>query len=86
MFFILINACSKWMEVHPMSSFTASATIQCLRNIFTQFGIPENVVSDNGPTFTSMEFKQFLKRNGVRHTTSPPYHPAWFNRENSVNI
>ena len=59
-----------------MSSITASATIQCLRNIFAQFGIPENVVSDNGPTFTSMEFKQFLQRNGVRHITSPPYHPA----------
>ena len=45
-------------------------------NIFAQFGIPENVVFDNGPTFTSMEFKQLLQRNGVRHTTSPPYHPA----------
>ena len=76
MFFILIDAHSKWIEVHPMYSITASATIQCLRNIFAQFGIPENVVSDNGPTFTSMEFKQFLQRNGVRHTTSPPYHPS----------
>ena len=62
---ILIDSHFKWIEVHPMSSITASATIQCLHNIFAQFGIPENVVSDNCPTFTSMEFKQFLQRNGV---------------------
>lgn len=33
-------------------------------------------VSDNGPPFTSAEFEQFLKNNGVRHILSPPYHPA----------
>ena len=76
MFFILIDSHSIWIEVHPMSSITASATIQCVHNIFAQFGIPENVVSDNAPTFTSMEFKQFLQRNGERHRTSPPYHPT----------
>ena len=62
MFSILIDSQCKWIEVHPMSSITASATFQCFLNIFAQFGIPENVVSDNGPTFISMEFKQFLQR------------------------
>ena len=76
MFFIFIDSHFKWIKLHPMSSITASATIQCLHNIFAQFGIPKNVVSNNGPTFISMEFKQFLQRNGVKKTTSPPYHPT----------
>ena len=59
-----------------MSSITASATVQCLRGIFAQFGLPERIVSDNGPTFTSQEFQQFLHKNGIQHTTPPPYHPA----------
>ena len=34
------------------------------------------MISENGPTFISKKFKQFLQRNGVRHTTLPPYHPT----------
>ena len=41
-----------------------------------RFGIPESLVSDNGPCFISKEFKDFLRKNGVMHITSAPYHPA----------
>ena len=47
-----------------------------MRALFSQFGVPEMVVTDNGSGFVSSEFEQFLKSNGVKHTTSAPYHPA----------
>ena len=34
------------------------------------------MVTDNGPTFVSMEFQEFMQKNGVKHTTSAPYHPS----------
>ena len=33
-------------------------------------------MSDNGPSFTSDEFKKFMQANGIRHITSAPYHPS----------
>lgn len=39
-------------------------------------GLPKELVSDNGPQLASREFRDFLKRNGVKHTLVPAYHPA----------
>ena len=55
---------------------TSAATIRELRKIFARFGLPEQLVSDNGPQFVSAEFSQFLKNNGVKHIKSAPYHPS----------
>ena len=54
---IVIDAGSKWIEAFPMSTTTSKATIQCLRTLFAQFGLPGILVSDNGTSFTSSEFQ-----------------------------
>ena len=76
MLLIVIDSYSKWIEVHEMSSTTSGATIDKLRCIFASYGLPEELVSDNGPQFASEDFDMFLKRNGIKHTLIPPYHPA----------
>ena len=52
------------------------ATIELMRRTFSSVGLPDTVVSDNASTFTSEEFAEFLRLNGVRHVRSLPYHPA----------
>ena len=75
-FLVLIDSHSKWVEVKPMNSTTAECTIDELRLIFAQHGLPQEVVSDNDPQFTSSEFASFMLRNGIVHTLVAPYHPA----------
>ena len=73
---VLVDAHSKWIEAHLMSATTATSTIELLRSIFAQFGFPETLVSDNGPQFTSEEFRQFCRRNGIHQVLVAPYHPS----------
>ena len=47
-FLLVIDAFSKWLEVIPMRTITASATVEALRNLFARFRITSTVVSDNG--------------------------------------
>ena len=44
----VIDAHSKWLEVHPMPMVRAQSTMQCLRGIFAQFVLTERVLLDNG--------------------------------------
>ncbi|XP_050709686.1 uncharacterized protein K02A2.6-like [Eriocheir sinensis] len=75
-YLIVVDAYSKWPEIIPMQSTTSSNTIRTLMQIFAVHGLPERIVSDNGPQFCSQEFKDFLTVNGIQHIQSAPYHPA----------
>ena len=59
-----------------MNSATSSEVTEKLRATFASHGLPEFVVSDNGSNFVSSEFKSFLRKNGIKHITSAPYHPS----------
>ena len=74
--FVVIDAHSKWPEVISMSSSTTQATIEGLGRLFAAYGLPQQLVSDNGPQFTSADFAVFLRKNGVKHIHSLPYHPS----------
>ncbi|XP_026824407.1 uncharacterized protein K02A2.6-like [Ooceraea biroi] len=75
-FLILVDAYTKWPEVHIVKNMSTPNTIDKCREIFTVFGLPQTLVSDNGRTFIAEEFSDFLKNNGIRHRRTAPYHPA----------
>ena len=72
---IVVDSTTKWLEIFPMEKITACKTINLLRELFGRAGLPRTLVSDNGPQFTSSDFRKFCKDNNIRHITSTPYHP-----------
>ena len=76
MFLIAVDAYSKWPEVVGMTSTEAPKTISELRKIFAANGLPQQLVTDNGPQFVSGEFATFMKMNGIKHIRCAPYHPS----------
>ena len=49
---------------------------QC-KIIFSEYGIPQGLISDNGSCYASVEFAQFAKKyNSIHSTTLPHYHES----------
>lgn len=75
-FFIVVDSHSKWLEVLRVKSMSATAVITVLRTLSATHGLPDVVVSNNGTAFSSGDFKDFLRRNGIRQVLVAPYHPS----------
>ncbi|UYV66789.1 K02A2.6-like [Cordylochernes scorpioides] len=58
----------------PLELFADASKDGRLKRTFSNFGIPETLVSDNGPPFFSKEFQNFTRTWNIVHVTSSPYH------------
>ena len=74
-YIVLVDYYSDFVEVSPLKQTTSSAIIKFMRVQFSRYGIPDILVSDNGPQFASREFAEFAKQWEFQHVTSSPYHP-----------
>ncbi|CAI6375189.1 unnamed protein product [Macrosiphum euphorbiae] len=74
-YLLVVDYYSKFKEIaHSTSGFTSTSVIQHLKSMFARFGIPFSIVSDNGPPFSSLEFKQFMSEWDIEHITSSPHY------------
>ena len=64
---------------YPGVEFVTSTSIRPVRRklkkVFAVYGIPKVVQTDNGPPFSSHEFKNFASEMGFRHKNITPRHP-----------
>lgn len=74
-FLIIVDAFSNWPEIFKTTSTTTSKTIQLLQDAFSNNGLCDTLVTDNGPQFTADGFTQFMINNGIQHVRTAPYHP-----------
>lgn len=74
-FLIVVCARTKWPEVVTCKDQKTSTVIEALEALFCRWGLPDQIVSDNGPCFASEEMAQFTKRLNIRHSFSSAWHP-----------
>lgn len=73
---VVIDAYSKWLDIIPVRRATAAVTVNKLTNLWSQFGPPNTIVSDNARSFTSTSFTNMCLQWGIKHVTTSPYRPA----------
>ena len=66
-FLVVVDYFSKYLIVRKIPSSTSSAVIKELGMIFSEFGNPLVFRSDNGPCYSSQEFKFFMQNWLVEH-------------------
>jgi transposase InsO family protein len=64
--FIAVDKFTKWIEVKPAASVTATKAMEFIKEIMYKFGVPNNIITDNGTQFTMREFKDFGPDSGIK--------------------
>ena len=66
MWLLAMDAHSKWPSAIRLANYpTTEITIAGLDALFTSWGLPKTLVSDNGPQFASAEFANWCRSNGI---------------------
>ncbi len=66
---------SKWPELIATGSVTSQVIINFLDSLFSRWGLPNTITTDNGPQLISAEFTTYLKNKGIHHIRTAYYHP-----------
>ena len=74
-FLILVDYFSKYPIVAELKTLTSKAVVKAVKTTCSMFGVPKEFVSDNGPQYSSKEFKQFTDEWGIKHNPSSPLFP-----------
>ncbi|VDK88839.1 unnamed protein product [Dibothriocephalus latus] len=72
------------IPVNTADSRRATATIAFHRRVFSQYGLPHILVSDNWSQFTSSTFADFCRQHPIQHLRSPPTIPNRTVRQNAL--
>ncbi|CAB3981085.1 Retrovirus-related Pol poly from transposon [Paramuricea clavata] len=76
-YLVTVDYFSIFFEIDRLYCTQAVSVIRKLKAHLARYGIPEELISDQGPQFTSGKFKNFCASYGMKHTmTSPHYHQA----------
>ena len=73
-YLLIIDYMSCFPVIHMLQSMTATHVTEHMKAIFSEYGVPKSIVTDNGPCYSSEYFKEMMKDMGIHHITTSPHH------------
>ena len=74
-YLLVIDYYSRYIEIVRLSTATSSDVINHIKSIFARHGVPESILSDNGPQYATAVFTSFAKEYSLTHITSSSRYP-----------
>ena len=72
---VIIDTRTRYPVVENVASTSFKSIQEPMKHIFATYGVPQKIISDNGPPFNSTEFADFATQEGFRHHRVTPLHP-----------
>jgi transposase InsO family protein len=72
---VAVDKFTKWVEAAPVTIQDSTAAISFIKSIVFPFGVPYNIITDNGTNFTSKEFKSYCEGLGIKLKFASVAHP-----------
>ena len=72
----IMDFATRYMEAIPLRRVDAKTTCNALLEVFARYGVPKELLSDNGSNFIAGITESLMKMLGVYHIKSSPFHPA----------
>lgn len=71
----IMDFATRYMEAIPLKRVDAHTTCSALMEVFARYGIPEELLSDNGSNFIANVTETLMKMLKIYHIKSSPFHP-----------
>ena len=72
---LIVDYTRRFLVVCRLSSMTGQHIVTHCKQIFSEYGWPETLISNNGPCYETEAFTNMMKEYGVNHITSSPHYP-----------
>jgi transposase InsO family protein len=74
-YLLIADVFSKFPVIRGMTVTTTTKTIAALKTVFGEYGVPQQIMTDQGPQFTSQEFQEFTNSYEINTKHSSPRYP-----------
>src|SRR3954469_12916809 len=72
---VAVDKFTKWIEAVPIISSTTLTAVNFIKSIIFWFGVPHNIITDNGANFTANEFQSFCQELDIKINYALVAHP-----------
>jgi hypothetical protein len=72
---VAVDKFTKWIEAKPINKLDGSSTIKFFNGIITRYGVPHNIITDNGRNFAKGVFAEYCGQKGIRLDLASVAHP-----------
>ncbi|UYV72254.1 hypothetical protein LAZ67_9002361, partial [Cordylochernes scorpioides] len=72
---VIVDNLTRFVRLSPVRNTSTQNVLKVMKSFVNDFGLPDKIISDRGSCFTSRQFEEFCRGNGIHHTLNSTKHP-----------